>query len=772
MSNSPQEKSHVKCFNEYLKNNKLEARKYQLEIAHKCVSKNSLIVIPTGLGKTIIAVLVSAKTLKISPPKSKIIIMAPTRPLINQHYDTFLEYLNIPESEFCVLTGKTSPEVRHLEFNDHQILFFTPQTLRNDIVSKRYDLTNVCLMIFDEAHHTSGDYAYTLLAEEYIEQNPDGSILGLTASPGASKEKINELCKSLYIPTDNIHIRVRKDLDVKNYIKPMDIYKIGVNLTPFMEEIRKILNVILEESLQYLARLGFLSIKTIPLYQKIIRKDLLELNRKLVALMSGEGDKPGVYKGLSVNAQALIVFHMLELLEQQGLDVLLLYLDKLRKDAHKKNSSKANRILASDSRIRKIHLELQKKSDYEQASLIHPKYLILHNILEDEFEQKPDSRVLVFVKLRASVKNIVTRLKQSEIIKPVRFVGQATKGEQDKGLTQSQQLEILEKFKEGEYNVLVSTNVAEEGLDIAECDVVVFYDVVASEIRLIQRKGRTARYRKGKVIILYCRNTNDETYLLIALNRMKRMQSNLKKNNLASKLEQQPNQSNLNKFFQKSSSNAPSSKNKDNHQFHQASNLQKNETETVNQTKVQNQLHLQQEKQPKKQEKNESLTKEEPKTQKTIDTHDFSDKFKNQPCSILISTKLAMKFGLKKMLTRNEIPFQVHYSDFHIILFDMILIQIFHPREFLEAKLRGIYSKLKKRFTLIVFIFDFTEFTESFPEEKRLLKEKLINFGSQKPYQLIPIDIIEELFFIVKNIYTHTKDKSNKDNKKANRIET
>ncbi len=698
MSNLKSRISENQIENMFLKTENLEFRQYQLAIANKCVSKNSLVVLPTGLGKTIVAVLIAAKTLEISPPNSKIIVMAPTRPLINQHYDTFLDFLTVPESKFCVLTGKNSPEVRPTEFLDHQILFFTPQTLRNDIVSKKYDLKNVCLMIFDEAHHASGDYPYNILAEQYIEQNPDGTILALTASPGASKEKITELCKALYIPPDNIHIRIRKDFDVKNYIKAMDIYKIGVNLTSLMEAVRKILFTILEECLQYLSRLGFISIKSPQLHQKIIRKDLLELNRKLVSIISGEGDKTGAYKGLSVNAQGLILFHMLELVEQQGLDVLLNYLEKLMQDARKRNSSKANRILASDSRIRRMHLELLKRNDCEPNILIHPKFLILKNILLDELTKNPDSRILVFVKLRASVKNIVKRLKTYEKIRAIRFVGQTTKSKDDKGLTQTKQLEILKKFKKGEYNVLVGTNVAEEGLDIAECDLVIFYDVVASEIRLIQRKGRTARHREGKVIILYCRNTNDETYLLIALNRLKQMQSNLKKapkNSIPT--EKDMTQSHLGKYIN---------------------------------------------------DKSKPQIKKKKSTQTNLNES-----------KIAISSKFPMKYGLRKDLSKENISFNIQKSDFHLILFNRILIQVLKPTEFLEAKLKGINSKLKNKFELIVFIFDFTEFHESFTNEKLLFKQKLLDFGSKQDFQIIPIDIPEELSFIVKNIYHHNNNK-------------
>ncbi|MEJ2250045.1 MAG: helicase-related protein, partial [Candidatus Lokiarchaeota archaeon] len=173
-------------------------------------------------------------------------------------------------------------------------------------------------------------------------------------------------------------------------------------------------------------------------------------------------------------------------------------------------------------------------------TLIHPKFVVLKELLLNEIEKKPNSRILVFVKLRASVRNIVGKLKKVDSnLNAVRFVGQANKSKKDKGLSQKKQIEILDKFKQGKYNILVSTNVGEEGLDVAECDLVIFYDVVASEIRLIQRKGRTARHRKGMVIILYCKDTQDEIYLNIALNKLKRMNYNLKYKNSSNHYQKQ-----------------------------------------------------------------------------------------------------------------------------------------------------------------------------------------------------------------------------------------
>ena len=254
----------------FLKVQKIEYRKYQISIAQKCVAKNSLVVLPTGLGKTIIGVYVAAKTLELFPSDTKIIVLAPTRPLINQHYESFQNLLTISSEKFIVLTGRVSPENRAKLFKENQIIFYTPQTLRNDLVNKRYSLDNVCLIIFDEAHHATGDYAYTLIADEYEDQNADAIILALTASPGSSKAKIKTLCENLHIPLENIHTRTRKDSDVRTYLKPLDVYKIGVELTEIMRNAYMVVNHLLEERLQYLSQLNFFDVKSEILVEKVL----------------------------------------------------------------------------------------------------------------------------------------------------------------------------------------------------------------------------------------------------------------------------------------------------------------------------------------------------------------------------------------------------------------------------------------------------------------------------------------------------------------------
>ena len=711
--------------------NKIQFREYQVEIAKKCVNSNSLVVIPTGLGKTIISLLVVAETLQSYPKDSKVIVLAPTRPLINQHRESFSHFLAISDDYMITLTGKNPAEQRPRLFEEHKILFYTPQTLRNDLVAKRYDLKNTCLIIFDEAHHASGDYPYGLIADTYHDQNADGTILALTASPGSSKERIDELCQLLHVDKTNVHVRTRKDEDVKSYLKPMNIFKIGVEMTELMEEARLIINRLVEERLQYLSQLGHLEKKGERLIKKVTRKDLLRLNTELVKHTSS-GDK-SVYGAISVNAQGLILYHMLELIEQQGLDTLLTYLEKLMKEARKQTSSKANKNLAGDKRIRRIFFELKKhESEYPKA-LIHPKYAVLLHLLIDQLNKNPDSRILVFVKLRDSIQHITSRLEKNSLIKPSRFVGQATKSKKDKGMSQKKQQEILKAFKEGVYNVLIATNVAEEGLDIAECDIVVFYDIVASEIRYIQRKGRTARQREGKVILLYTKNTNDEVYLRIVLNKIQKMNDNLK-------------------------ISPEVTKNKD---------LAIDDDEDIDdeeEVKIEQKIV----KAPSKI-MDLPLSKPRSPNQETLLSYFSPSKTENPISStslrtpdpeIIISKDVPGKFGLRKKLQKEGIILGLQENGRRIDLFSEIALIIINPRTFIKESVSMSEKdliRLRQARKLVLFVFDFEDFVEQFEGEKRLLKQRIAEWGDQNWFRTISIDVPEELVFIIKNMYTPLK---------------
>jgi len=389
-------------------------------------------------------------------------------------------------------------------------------------------------------------------------------------------------------------------------------------------------------------------------------------------------------------------------------------LEKVNNDARKKNSSKAVKILASDARIRRVFIELKKNQEYSPEKLIHPKYQVLVQVLLEELRNNEHSRILVFVKLRDSIKNIVKNLKDVSIIKAVRFVGQATKAADDKGLSQKKQIEILNQFREGVHNVLVSTNVGEEGLDIAECDLVVFYDVVASEIRLIQRKGRTARHRKGRVVILYCKGTHDEVYLRIALGKLKKMNINLKN---PQQLKESYNEVLLPESFQESDTNT-----------------YPHTSKKVSQTrKPQHQSNLQ------------SFFKS--------NELESEQEVQEEVSEVKISKHLPMKFGIRKKLLKDKVDFRIVDSELHIVIFNKVLIQVYNPRILQQHK--SFISEVRdlgELCELFIVVFDFIDLSEEYAGEKSLLKKKVNEFKGAVNFQIIPLENEEELYFIMRNI--------------------
>jgi Fanconi anemia group M protein len=147
-------------------------------------------------------------------------------------------------------------------------------------------------------------------------------------------------------------------------------------------------------------------------------------------------------------------------------------------------------------------------------------------VVARQLSESPSSRVLVFTHYRDTCELVANKLSKVENAKVAKLVGQSDrKGE--KGQKQKDQVGVLERFRQGEFNVLVATSVGEEGLDVASTDLVVFYEPVPSEIRSIQRRGRTGRSRAGKVIIFITKGTRDEAYYYSSLNKEKAMRRRL-----------------------------------------------------------------------------------------------------------------------------------------------------------------------------------------------------------------------------------------------------
>lgn len=493
-----------------IEDGEIEKRLYQEKIFHTTVDNNTLVVLPTGMGKTASALLLAAH--RLNERGGKVLFLAPTRPLVEQHRNFFDEYLEIGSGDLKVLTGKTRPDRREKEYDKGMCFFATPQVIQNDTIANRLDLDEFSLVVFDECHRATGDYPYSFIAEMYRKRASDPRILGITASPGGSKSEIKKVMENLFL--DEVEIRTEEDGDVRDYTKPVETQWKKIELPEEFKEVKKLLEKALEKRTKKLKKWDLVSSKNLT------RKDLLKLQGKLRGkLADGENDKK-TFAAISKAAETLKIEHGLMLLETQGTSSLYKYMKRVRKEAEE-GKTKAAKTVMNDAYI---ETAFRKTGSLLEKEIEHPKLRVLHKILKNQHRKNEDFKAIVFSHYRDQVEKIREKLEDVENCEPVSFVGQAGDG----GLSQKEQVGILEKMEEGKYNTLIATAVGEEGLDIPEVDLVLFYEPIPSEIRAIQRRGRTGRQKSGRVMVLMAEDTRDEAYYWKAKHRERRMKDTLK----------------------------------------------------------------------------------------------------------------------------------------------------------------------------------------------------------------------------------------------------
>ncbi len=517
----------------YLKENKINYRQYQDNIFKRCKSKNSLVVLPTGLGKTIIGILLLANSLK-NYEKSKILVLAPTRPLAAQHRDSCVKFLKVDQERICLLTGKINPDKRVLLFNESRIIISTPQVIKNDLMRGRYHLNEVSLIIFDEAHRTKGNYAYTFVSREYINDCSDPLILGLTASPGKNYLNIQELCDNLYI--ENIVFKTYDDEDVKDYICEIGIFLERVELPIKILEISEVWNHLFKKYLRffidrglinrfknYYSKLDFLRIAHDLTFSLRYIKDqdedelddsfldqLFYQNPRIIDVVKDK--KLNIHSIFSYCSSCISLLHGKDLLETQDISLFKSFMERIKFKAEQEILS-AKRIYNSDH-FNLINSVIEKEGISE---LSHPKLEKLISIIDEELDLFQNNKILIFTQYREMAELLKNKLRTKYLNQLVieKFIGQATKPD-DMGFPQNKQIEILQEFRENKINILIATSVAEEGLDIPNVDAVIFYEPIPSEIRLIQRRGRTGRHAPGRCYILITKDTVDVPFQKVA----------------------------------------------------------------------------------------------------------------------------------------------------------------------------------------------------------------------------------------------------------------
>ncbi|MEM2000510.1 MAG: helicase-related protein [Candidatus Caldarchaeum sp.] len=486
----------------------VEDRDYQRAIVREALEGNTLVVLPTALGKTVVAELVAAELLH-RHPGSRIMVMAPTKPLALQHRDSFLKHLKLSEDEVAVATGETrdrealwrSPRVR--------VFLATPQTVWNDVRNGLVALEEYSLLVFDECHRSRSRYAYTRLASEYVRKCPWPVILALTASPGSEEDKVMEVCRNLLI--EKVVWMGEEDEEVAGYIPGVSVSWERVDLPPEYEKVRSAVKNMIDGFVKQLYGSGMFKTPA----EAVNRKTVVQFMGRLRAEIDS-GVKGRNMHYMALCSTILSLFHAQELVESQHIHSLRKYLEEVSR-----SPLRSHRMLSGTPEF----AELVRLAAGVEAD--HPKLDRLVELTVKHLTEKPGDRVMVFANIRHTAEVIVARLRENGVAAEL-FVGKA-EGKEGPRMTQEEQRSILQRFREGGINVLVATSIGEEGLDIPECGYVIFYEPAVSGIRYVQRRGRTGRKLPGKVTILLTRNTVDEYYFREGYRRARRMSQILEK---------------------------------------------------------------------------------------------------------------------------------------------------------------------------------------------------------------------------------------------------
>lgn len=493
----------------YIANETIEDREYQSRLVESATDDSTLIALPTGTGKTPVAIRVGMR--RIADHGGRLLMLAPTKPLANQHADDFAEMTTIPENEIEVFTGEIRPDKREeLWGNAKSVIVATPQVIKNDLVGSRYNLESITTLIFDECHKASGDYAYNRIAERYHEDRHDNRhVLGLSASPGSNKDEILAVCENLGLR--NIEVISEDDAVLDEFTGDTETETKWIDMPDELLDAADKLRECYKDAQKPLKEYNVLSSatkdQTFTAIQGAMR-DIKELQGS---------DDTAYYESLSYRAEAMKLHKAIEAVESNSVDYAIEYLEGVIKDGESGDSKAAQR-LAQNPKL-KDALE-----DLRSFDGTHPK--LTHIAMEVGPVVSDDGAVIVFADGRSTVNTIVEFLNRSDNVTAARFVGQSDRDD-DPGMSQTEQQERLDAFRRGEYDVLVSTSVAEEGLDIPAVDLVLFYEPIPSGIRTIQRKGRTGRESDGRVVLLVAKDTGEVGQFYYAQNKVESMQDDM-----------------------------------------------------------------------------------------------------------------------------------------------------------------------------------------------------------------------------------------------------
>ena len=479
----------------------IEARAYQLDAVNESLAGSMLLVLPTAAGKTAVAWMLIAE--KLIEKVGKILLIAPTVALVNQHLKGINKILALKEIEPISITGQNMANKRSAMWISSRIVIATPQVVRNDIINGILSIEEYSLVIFDEAHHCTGEHAMAQVGRLYNSKSQNPLILGMTASPGSNISQVEEICKNLNL--ERIHLRTPDDPMISEYLSNLEVQEIKVNVP---EEIMVLTNPLILWQKGIVDRERRLGIYIMP--GEINHIGLSNaMDRAKKAINRG---KKSAYSSISQIGIAMRLHHLINHMLCQGTAASREFLNRLENE----NGNKSVRNFMRDIRIQKLLVEIKKKNE------IHSKVGAVRRLVRERLRRNLDSKIIIFASFRDTITVLDEAMGDLKDARAIQFIGQSNRSSGE-GLKPQEQIKRLEEFRNGSANILISTSVGEEGLDIPTADLVIFYEPVSSETRTIQRRGRTGRQREGEIIVLIAEGTRDENARSAALKREKNM---------------------------------------------------------------------------------------------------------------------------------------------------------------------------------------------------------------------------------------------------------
>ena len=466
----------------------IEARAYQLEAADEALTGSTMLVLPTAAGKTVVAWMVIAERLQSTSGWS--LVIAPTVALVEQHLRGLS--LALEDVEPVSITGQNPVVKRPGLWGSSRVIVATPQVVRNDVVKGTLDLKDCSLLVVDEAHHATGEHAMAQVGDIYNSQSSNPLVFATTASPGSRKDLVREVCTRLDL--ERIHLRPSGDPMLAKHLAGLELQEIRVTVPDEIRHLAEPLILWQRGIVDRQRRLGRYVMSGAISHAGLSNA----MDRAQTAISRGESN---AYQSVSQIATAMRLHHLINHLLSQGCAASKEFL--LRLSSGDRSNTKSIRGFLRDPRISGLIRSL------EEIDEVHSKVGAVRRLVRERLQRDSESRIIVFATFRDTVSALELALSELKGARPVRFVGQSSR-DGSEGLTAKQQVERLDEFRDGSANVLVATSVGEEGLDIPSADLVIFYEPITSEIRTIQRRGRTGRHREGEVIVLIAEETRDE----------------------------------------------------------------------------------------------------------------------------------------------------------------------------------------------------------------------------------------------------------------------